>query len=32
MTKGRAVPNVDPKKYGEVPANTAQAVINGESH
>jgi len=32
MTKGRAVPNVDPKKYGEVPANTAKAVIEGESH
>lgn len=32
MTKGRAVPNVDPKKYGEVPASIAEAVIKGESH
>ena len=32
MTKGRAVPNVDPKKYGPVPANIAEAVIKGESH
>jgi len=32
MTKGRAVPNVDPKRYGEVPANIAKAVIEGESH
>lgn len=32
MTKGRAVPNVDPKRYGEVPANIAEAVIKGESH
>ena len=32
MTKGRAVPNVDPKKYGEVPAGIAEAVIKGESH
>lgn len=31
MTKGRAVPNVDPKRYGEVPANIAEAVIEGES-
>lgn len=31
MTKGRAVPNVDPKKYGPVPANIAEAVIKGES-
>jgi len=32
MTKGRAVPNVDPKRYGEVPASIAEAVIKGESH
>lgn len=32
MTRGRAVPNVDPKKYGEVPANIAEAVIKGESN
>lgn len=32
MTRGRAVPNVDPKKYGEVPSNIAEAVIKGESN
>ena len=31
MTKGRAVPNVDPKRYGEVPASIAETVIKGES-
>lgn len=30
MTKGRAVPNVDPKRYGEVPASIAAAIIEGE--
>ncbi|UTC24301.1 elongation factor G [Candidatus Comchoanobacter bicostacola] len=31
MTKGRAVPNIDPKRYGEVPASIAETVIKGES-
>ena len=31
MTRGRAVPNIDPKRYGEVPASIAEAVIKGES-
>lgn len=31
MTKGRAVPNVNPTRYGEVPANIAEAVVKGES-
>ncbi|MDC3181243.1 elongation factor G [Gammaproteobacteria bacterium] len=31
MTRGRAVPNIDPKRYGEVPASVAEAVIKGES-